>query len=107
MQMIPVIHCSNVERSLGFYIGVLDFEKKHPEAKDTDWVINLVKDGAEIQLSQHAGDGAFGCAMSVRVNDVDRLFRKFVERGLDTTRHHGSPVHQGPVDQTWAFASFM
>ncbi len=69
-------------------------------------MINLVQGDAEIQLSQHAGDGVFGCAVNFRVKDVDGLFRKFVERGLDPTRHDDSPVHCGPVDQTWGIREF-
>jgi hypothetical protein len=85
---------------------LLDFKKKYPEASDADWVIDLVQGDAEIQLSQHAGDGAFGCAINLRVKDVDGLFRKYVERGLDTTGHEDSPVHRGPVNQTWGMGEF-
>lgn len=106
MRIIPVIHCRNVQRSLAFYTGVLDFQKKYPDASDSDWVIDLINGEAEIQLSQHAGDGAFGCAINVRVKDVDSLFRKYLARGLDTSGHEDSPVHQGPVDQTWGIREF-
>lgn len=106
MRVVPVIRCSNVMRSLPFYTCVLDFQKKYPEANDADWVIDLVHGDAEIQLSQHAGDGAFGCAINIRVENVDDLFRKYVERGLQTTGHDDSPVHHGPVDQTWGIREF-
>jgi len=69
-------------------------------------VIDLVQGDAEIQLSQHAGDGAFGCAINLRVKDVDGLFRKYVERGLDTKGHEDSPVHRGPVNQTRGIREF-
>jgi uncharacterized glyoxalase superfamily protein PhnB len=106
MRVIPVIHCREVKKSLAFYAGVLDFEKKYPEESDDEWVINLVQGDAEIQLSQHAGDGAFGCAINIRVTDVDGLFKKYLERGLDITGHENSPVHRGPVDQTWGIREF-
>ena len=38
--------------------------------------------------------------------DADRLFRKFVSRGLDASAKPQSPVHQGPVDQTWGTREF-
>ncbi|WP_394354236.1 VOC family protein [Pedobacter ghigonis] len=38
------------------------------------------------------------------VRDVDFLFAKFVSRGLEGKS--GSPVHQGPVDQTWGRREF-
>jgi catechol 2,3-dioxygenase-like lactoylglutathione lyase family enzyme len=106
MRAIPVIRCTDVKKSLTFYIGLLGFKKKYPEANDTDWVIDLVQDEAEIQLSQHAGDGAFGCAINFRVEDVDGLFRKYVERGWDTAQRKDSPVHCGPVNQTWGIREF-
>ena len=106
MRIVPIVHCTDVEKSLTFYTGVLDFKKKHGEAKDTDWVIDLVQGDAEIQLSQHAGDGAFGCAINVRITDVDGLFNRYLERGLDTSGHQDSPVHRGPVDQTWGIREF-
>ncbi len=106
MRTIPVIRCTDVKRSLAFYTSILDFKKKYPEASDADWVVDLVQGDAEIQLSQHAGDGAFGCAINLRVKDVDGLFRKYVERGLDTTGHEDSPVHRGPVNQTWGIREF-
>jgi catechol 2,3-dioxygenase-like lactoylglutathione lyase family enzyme len=95
-----------VQESLTFYTGVLDFEKKYPGQSDADWVIDLVRGDAEIQLSQHAGDGAFGCAVNIRLIDVDGLFRKFVERGLDASARRDSPVHCGPMDQTWGVREF-
>lgn len=106
MLAIPIIRCSNVKKSLAFYTQVLDFEKKYLDQSDDDWVIDLVKSDAEIQLSQHAGDSAFGCAVNIRVNNIDDLFRKFVERGLDTSGRPDSPVHCGPVDQTWGIREF-
>lgn len=106
MRAIPIIRCSDVKKSLAFYIGVLDFKKKYPDEGDDEWNIDLVQEDAEIQLSQHKGDGAFGCAINIRVNDVDGLFKTYVERGLDTTRYTNSPVHRGPVDQTWGMREF-
>jgi catechol 2,3-dioxygenase-like lactoylglutathione lyase family enzyme len=55
MRAVPILRCSDVKKSLAFYTNVLGFQKKYPDARDTDWVIDLVQDNAEIQLSQHAG----------------------------------------------------
>ncbi len=84
----------------------LGFSKKYSEASDADWVIDLVQGDAQIQLSQHAGDGAFGCAINIRIEDVDGLFSTYVERGLDTRARENSPVHCGPIDQTWGIREF-
>lgn len=106
MRAIPVIRCSDVTKSVAFYTDVLDFKKKYPDESDADWVIDLVQGDAEIQLSQHKGDGSFGCVINIRVKHVDDLFRKYVDRDLNTKGHENSPVHLGPVDQTWGMREF-
>lgn len=57
-------------------------------------------------LSSHRGDGEFGQAIVVLTEDVDALFRKFKERGLETPGNPDSPVHEGPTDQTWGTREF-
>lgn len=106
MRIIPIVHCSDVKKSLAFYTRVLDFKAKRPNEGDSDLVIDLVNGEAEIQLSQYPGDGAFGCAINVRVSAVDVLFKKYLQRGLDITGHGNSPVHQGPVNQSWGLREF-
>jgi catechol 2,3-dioxygenase-like lactoylglutathione lyase family enzyme len=54
MPTIPVVHCRNVQESLAFYTRILDFEKKYPEARDTDWVIDLIRH----DVGHDIGDGA-------------------------------------------------
>ena len=109
MKIVPVIKTSDLERSVRFYTEVLDFERKWPDYKDEEavnGVAHLVKDGAEIQLSRHAGDGVFGSLQRVFVNDVDERYQTFRGRGLDTTRRPESPIHTAPVDQTWGLREF-
>ena len=38
--------------------------------------------------------------------DVDALFAGFRARGLDPSGKPDSPVHQGPLDQTWGTREF-
>jgi catechol 2,3-dioxygenase-like lactoylglutathione lyase family enzyme len=109
MKMVPVIKSSNLERSVRFYTEVLDFVRKWPEyeAQETaNGVAHLVKDGAELQLSRHAGDGVFGSLSRIYVQDVDERYETFRARGLDTTKRPESPVHTAPVDQTWGLREF-
>ncbi len=106
MSVVPVIRCSDMPRSLGFYIGVLDFRLKYPGQSHGDVVIDVVNDVAELQLSVLRGDGAFGSATNIGVMDVDALFKIYVARGLDVSKRPDSPVHQGPVDQTWGKREF-
>ena len=52
------------------------------------------------------GDARAGSVVNVRVNDLDGLFEKYKSRGLDTSNREGSPVHQGPTDQSWGMREF-
>ena len=109
MKIVPVIKSSNLEKSVQFYTEVLDFERKWPadEAHETaNGVAHLVKDGSEIQLSRHSGDGVFGSLNRVFVDNVDERYLTFRQRGLDTTKRPESPIHTAPVNQTWGLREF-
>jgi len=109
VRIVPVMKSSDLERSLRFYIDVLGFERRWPgfEAQElANGVIDLVRDGAVLQLSRHAGDGAFGSLSRVFVEDVDACYASFCASGLDTTKRPESPVHTSPVDQTWGLREF-
>jgi catechol 2,3-dioxygenase-like lactoylglutathione lyase family enzyme len=109
MKIVPVIKSGDLERSLHFYTQVLDFERKWPgyeEREMANEVIDLARDGAELQLSRHSGDGVFGSVNRVFVEDVDERFVTFRTRGLDTTLRPESPIHTAPVNQTWGLREF-
>lgn len=91
---------------MDFYTTILDFEEKYPDKNDAVGVIDLINGAVELQLSHHAGDGAFGCAINIRVHGVDEIYKKYRERGLDTNTRPDSPVHCGPVNQTWGIREF-
>jgi catechol 2,3-dioxygenase-like lactoylglutathione lyase family enzyme len=109
MKVVPVVKSRDLERSVRFYTEVLDFERKWPGYEDRETangVAHLIKDGAELQLSRHAGDGIFGSLSRVFVDDVDERYATFCARGLDTTQRPESPIHTAPVDQTWGLREF-
>ncbi len=109
MKIVPVIKVTDLSRSVRFYTEILDFERRWPgdDAREmANGVVDLVRDGAELQLSRHAGDGVFGSVNRVFVDDVDERYHTFRERGLDTTARPESPVHTSPVDQTWGLREF-
>ncbi len=95
-----------MKESISFYTRVLDFALKYQDSAPSDPVLFLINGDAELQLSVMRGDSVFGCAVNIMVHDVDGLFKKFVGRGLDTSHKKESPVHQGPVDQTWGTREF-
>lgn len=104
-----MIKSSNLEKSVEFYTEILGFERKWPidEVRETiNGVAHLVKNGAEVQISRHAGDGVFGSLNRVFVDDVDEHYLTFRQRGLDTTNRPESPIHTAPVNQTWGLREF-
>ena len=109
MKIVPVLKSSNLERSLRFYTEVLDFERRWPgyEAIEmANGVVDLVREGAQIQLSRHAGDGVYGSLIRLFVENVDERYATFRARGLDTSQRPESPVHTAPVNQSWGIREF-
>lgn len=107
MAIIPTVKSGDIDRSIAFYTGVLDFtlDGRWPDVGDPAFA--ALRRGSDcLYLSSHSGDGVFGQALAIIVHEVDRLFEAFRTRGLDTTDKSQSPVHQGPVDQTWGTREF-
>jgi catechol 2,3-dioxygenase-like lactoylglutathione lyase family enzyme len=93
--------------ALAFYTQVLDFTMAEPNQDQHDpGYAALLRDGAELHLSSHGGDGVFGQAVAVIIADADALFAKFKKRGLDNSHKPRSPVHQGPTPQSWGTREF-
>jgi catechol 2,3-dioxygenase-like lactoylglutathione lyase family enzyme len=109
MPIIPTVRCSNLRRSVAFYTDVLDFQyvEGDDDLADPAFCV-LSREGSLLFLSSHRGDGAFGQAVVVTTDDVDGLFRKFLERGLRTPGDPAMPqhVHEGPIDQSWGTREF-
>ena len=109
MAIIPTVRCSSMSRSLAFYTGVLDFERVDgdDDLGDPSFSV-LARDGDQLFLSSHRGDGTFGQAIVIMTTDVDALCRTFRERGLHTPGNPDAPeaVHEGPIDQSWGTREF-
>lgn len=107
MTIVPTVRCSSMRRSLAFYTQVLDFTREGvwPSEDDPAYAV-LKREGDEMHLSSHTGDGVFGQAVVIVVKDADSAFSFYKSRGLETSGKPQSPVHQGPVDQTWGTREF-
>jgi catechol 2,3-dioxygenase-like lactoylglutathione lyase family enzyme len=109
MAIIPTIRCRNMRTSVAFYTGVLDFERVDGDDSLDDPAFSvLARHGDLVFLSSHRGDGEFGQAIAVLIDDVDALVRKFRIRGLQTPGNPEAPqmVHEGPIDQSWGTREF-
>jgi catechol 2,3-dioxygenase-like lactoylglutathione lyase family enzyme len=106
--IIPVVKSSAILRSIAFYTEVLDFQLVGvwPEPADPAFSI-LTRNGEELHLSSHAGDGAYGGSFTVLTDTIDADFERFRARGLDGSHRPDSPIHQGPTDQTWGTREFV
>ena len=109
MAIIPSVRCRSMRKSLEFYLGVLDFERVDGDDSLDDPSFSVVsRDGDQLFLSSHRGDGAFGTVVVVMTDNVDALFRKYRARGLQTPGNPDVPqqVHEGPIDQSWGTREF-
>ena len=104
--MIPIFRCRNMKDAISFYTNILDFELKESGASPDDWVVVLANGDAELLLTSLEGDQKIGIAANVLVENIDDLFAKYLKRGLDISNKGGSPVHQGPIDQSWGNREF-
>lgn len=107
MTLIPTVKCRNMAEALAFYTGVLDFQLvgAWPGEADPSFGV-LTRRGHELHLSSHSGDGVFGQAVAILIDDADALFAAFLARGLDPSAKAGSPVHRAPLDQSWGTREF-
>ena len=109
MAIIPTLRCSIMRTSLAFYTEVLDFERTDgDDCLDDPSFSVLSRDGDQVFLSSHRGDGVFGTVVVIMTDDVDALFHKYRQRGLQTPGNPAAPqlVHEGPIDQSWGTREF-
>jgi uncharacterized glyoxalase superfamily protein PhnB len=112
MRAVPVFWSSDLARSLAFYTQVLEFELRYPEYRELSLrsgVVDLVCNGAVVQLSMHMGQNptASSCNLELETaEEVDAAFTRLTARGLDQSDRIDSPVHLAPLDQTWGTREF-
>lgn len=95
-----------MDAAIEHYTKVLDFVITCPEDTPDSPVVDLGHEKMELQITTHESVNLFGSVVYVWIDDVDALFNKFIARGLDNSAKSDSPVHSGPVDQTWGRREF-
>lgn len=104
MKIIPFFKVRDIQEAIDFYTNILDFELKYPDEPFDGWGVDLINGEAELQLS--VVEGVAGLAVHVFVDDVDILFEKYTQRGLNQSHRTESPVHLKPTNQTWGRREF-
>ena len=108
MAIVPVLHCRSLRAAIAFYTGTLDFTIAGGDGRTDDPAYCvLARSGEYLILSSHRGDGVAGQAVVVTSDDVDADWRRFRTAGLIPVKPvTESPVHAGPLEQTWGTREF-
>ena len=105
--LIPQLVVRDMSEAVAFYTEMLDFRFAFAWPEDAPIYVGLVRGTDEMHLVLTPGQGRYGhCGAMVLCEDVDALFALFGSRGLPIPTRPDSPVHAGPVDQTWDAREF-
>jgi uncharacterized glyoxalase superfamily protein PhnB len=100
--LIPTFIVRDMAEAILFHTEVLDFQVAIVMNQDAPFYAILTRGADELHLSLQSGRGPCGhCSAIIVCEDVDALFAKFRARGLTVPVRPDSPVHEGPLDQTW------
>ncbi len=90
--LVPELHCSDIDRSIDFYVGVLGFRILYDRPEER--FAYLDRGGAELMLDEYAPGARMlakapfehpygrGINFQIRVEDADALHAAVVEAGL-------------------------
>jgi catechol 2,3-dioxygenase-like lactoylglutathione lyase family enzyme len=100
--LIPTFTVRDIREAIAFYTDVLDFKLAFLMNEDAPFYAGLTRGEDELHLSLHSDGRPFGhCSAIVVCENVGALFASFRARGLSVPARPDSPVHEGPLDQTW------
>ncbi len=100
--IIPVFFVRDVPEEIVFLTRVLDFTLAFVTPGDAPFYAVLTRGPDELHLNRAHGNVQFGhCSAIVLCDDVDGLFAAFKARGFCPPLRGDSPVHEGPLDQSW------
>jgi catechol 2,3-dioxygenase-like lactoylglutathione lyase family enzyme len=104
--MVPVFRVRSLDEAIPFYRDTLGFTAYEIDPDIASFYAVLSWNGEEFHLQEDAQAKAFRNSAIVRVNDVDSVFAALKSRGYEPPDRPESPVHCGPVDQSWGAREF-
>ncbi len=104
--MVPVFRVRSLFEALPFYRDILGFRVHEASSDVASFYAVLSWSGEEFHLQQDPAAGGFRHSAIVRVEDADAVFADLKTRGYNPPNRLESPVHCGPVDQTWGTREF-
>ena len=104
--MIPVFRVRSLEQALPFYRDILGFTVHQASPDVASFYAILSLKCEEFNLQQDFNGNSSRHSAIVRVEDVDGAFETLKGRGYRPPDRPESPVHCGPVDQTWGTREF-
>jgi catechol 2,3-dioxygenase-like lactoylglutathione lyase family enzyme len=94
---VPLLHVSSSDAAVAFYCDKLGFRlqfQHRPTGVVADpCYMGVSRDAVWMNLSSFSGDGVAGGVANLMVDDVDKLHKEFVAKGVR--------IDLEPTDQTW------
>ncbi len=82
----PIMKCTDIDMAESFYRDFLgfsiDWQWRNDPGTSNPGYTSVSRDGITLHLSSFGGDGEFGSAVYIYVDDVDALYADFKARGL-------------------------
>jgi catechol 2,3-dioxygenase-like lactoylglutathione lyase family enzyme len=93
---VPILRIFDLDKALDFYAGFLGFTEtfRHQFEPGTPYYLGLAREGVELHLSEHFGDGTPGTHFRIEVDDVAAFCAALNAKG----HRHSRPMYQ---DQEW------
>ena len=104
--MVPVFRVRSLAEALPFYRDVLGFVVHRAMPEDAPFYAVLSWNGEELHLQQEWNGESCRNSALIRVADAHETFETLKGPGFRPPDRPASPVHCGPVDQTWGAREF-
>lgn len=100
--LIPILVVRDMAEAIGFHTDILDFQLAFAWPDGAPTYAGLSRGTDEMHLVLTPGPGRYGhCSAILLCEEVDALLATFQTRGLLLQPRPDSPVHEGPLDQSW------